>query len=103
VKEGRSEEKLIEELLHNAQASGNRALERRLADLTIWFYKNKGSIPRDNLAARQAFLEKGFWIQMEVIALLLERNHELEAAKRGMSNLWLPRGLDYEGDLRKFG
>jgi len=103
VRNGRSEEVLINELLHNAQASGGRALERRLADLTIWHYKNKGSIPRDNLAARQAFLEKSFWIQIEVIALLLERNHELEAAKRGMSNLWLPRGLDYQGDLKKFG
>jgi hypothetical protein len=74
-----------------------------MADLAIWYYKNVNDIPRDNLAAKQAFFEKAFWCMLEVQALLLERNHELEAAKRGMSSLWLPKGLDVQGDLRKFG
>jgi hypothetical protein len=83
---------LIEDLLYNATMSGNRTLERRLADLSIWFYRNKNSIPLDNLASRQAFLQKAFWISLEVIALLLERIHELESAKRS-EKLWLPRGM----------
>lgn len=94
----RDEQKLIEELMHNAMASGNRPLERRLADLTLWFYQNKQRISRDNLATRQELLERGFWILLEVNALLLERNHELEAAKRGQSALWLPKGMLVENN-----
>ena len=91
--------KLIDELYHNAAASGNRPLERRLADTAIWFYQNKGRIPMDNLAAKQAFLEQAFWIQVEINALLLERIREMG----GSQGLWLPKGLDVKGDLRSFG
>jgi hypothetical protein len=89
---------LIDELQHNATASGNRPLERRLADLTAWHYNNTQALAKDNLAARQAFLERAFWIQLEVIALLVERLRETEGSK----NLWLPAGLDVHGDLRSF-
>lgn len=92
-------EALIHELNHNATASGNQTLERRLADLTVWFYKNKDSIARDNLAARQAFLEKSFWIMLEVNALLLERIREEKSSKA----LWLPKGVRLNGDVRQFG
>lgn len=94
-----SEKQLIDTLMHNAQASGNKTLERRLADLTVWFYHNKDRIPRDNLAGRQAFLEKAYWISLEVNALLLERILDMENSKGG-SPLWLPRGMTIEGDLR---
>jgi hypothetical protein len=87
-------ERLIEELVHNATASGNRTLERRLSDLAVWFYRNKSRIPLDNLASRQAFLQKGFWIMLEINALLLERLREVEASGRGSkSPLWLPKGM----------
>lgn len=92
-------EVLIEELMHNARVSNNQALERRLADLTVWFYKNKDSISRDNLAARQAFLEKAFWIMLEVNALLLERIRE----QGGSKSLWLPKGMKINGDVRELG
>lgn len=69
-----------------------------MADLTVWFYKNKDRISRDNLAGRQAFLEKSFWIMLEVNALLLERNHELEALRKGRSMLWIPSGMKISGD-----
>lgn len=92
-------EVLIQELQHNAAASGNKVLERRLADLTIWFYKNKDAIARDNLAARQAFLEKAFWILLEVNALMLERMRDNSRS----SNLWLPKGVRINGDLHKLG
>lgn len=88
---------LIQELMHNSRASGGKPLERQLTDLTIWFYKNRDNIPRDNLAARQAFLEKAFWIMLEVIALGVERQHDLEALKKGRSKLWLPNGMKANG------
>jgi hypothetical protein len=86
-------EKLIDTLQHNAVNSGNRLLERRLADLTVWFFKNRQTMPKGNLGMRVDHLEKGLWISFEVMALLLERNHELEAMKRGTSMLWLPSGM----------
>lgn len=87
-----SPEKLIEELYYNANASGHQPLEQRMADITLWFHKNYKEIPRDNLASRQAFLEKAFWIQLEINALLLERLRK----QTGSSHLWIPRGMRLE-------
>lgn len=98
-----SAKKLVEDLQHNAVASGNRVLERRLADLTVWFYHNRQRIPEGNLGKKIEFLEKGLWIGFEVMALLLERNHELERQKRGPSMLWLPSGMTINGQEKEFG
>lgn len=98
-----SAEGLIDELLYNANASGQKMLEKRLADLAVWYYKNRSRIPLDNLAARQALLDKAFWTLLEVQALLCERQHELEAMKRGKSRLWVPRGMKVNGSLNEFG
>jgi len=98
-----SPESLIEELIHNSNASGQRMLERRLSEVAVWYYKNIGGIPRDNLAAKQAFLEKAFWIMLEVNAMLVERLHDLEGTKTGAKHLWLPRGVKVNGDLRELG
>lgn len=93
-----SPDTLIEGLLHNAQASGGRVLERRLADTAVWFYKNMEHIPLDNLAARQAFLQKAFWILLELQALVLERMRDDK-----QTALWLPKGMELMGDVKKFG
>lgn len=93
---------LIEELLYNANCSGNKMLERRMADLAIWFYQNKSRVPLDNLAARQALLEKALWTLLEVNALQTERLHELEATARGRSRLYLPKGMKVNGSLNEF-
>ena len=99
---GQREEQLLSELEYNARASNQQPLERRLADLTIWYYRNKERIPIDNLASKAAFLEKTIWILLEVCALQTERLHELE--HRGSAKgLYLPRGLTVEGDVRKYG
>jgi hypothetical protein len=91
--------KLVEELIHNANVSGNRPLEQRMADLSVWFYKNVDHIPRDNLAARQLFMEKAMWTMMEIQALLLERIRETTGSK----GLFIPRGINVEGNVREFG
>jgi len=97
------EEALIDTLLHNAQASGRRPLERLLADFTVWHYQNKKRIAPENVLKRMEFLEKSLWIQIELLALLTERLHEMELAKRGMSSLWLPRDVGVSGDPKRFG
>ena len=77
---------------------GNRPLEQRLADLTVWFYRNRKSVSPDNLHLRMKLCEDAFWIMLEVIALTMDRLQELE--HRGKSkNLWLPNGIKVEGDL----
>lgn len=93
---------LIEELLNNVKASGNQVLERRLADMAVWFYQNRTRIPPENVVARQAFLEKSMWVMVELNALLLERVHELESKGAG-KGLFLPKGLTIQGDVRRFG
>lgn len=88
---------LIEELLHNARLSGNKPLEQRLTDLTIWFHHHKGSIPLDNLPTKVAFLEKSLWIMLEVAALLTERCHDLEH-KGKPRRLFVPSGIKVDGN-----
>lgn len=103
MKQESSAKRLIEELQHNAVASGNRVLERRLADLTVWFYHNRQRIPEGNLGKKIEFLEKSLWISFEVMALLLERHHEVTALKKEGSMLWLPRGMTINGQEKEFG
>jgi hypothetical protein len=89
---------LIKSLISNAQAMGNRPLEQRLADLTVWFYRNRKSIPSENLHLRQKLSEDALWIMLEVVALTMDRLQELE--HRGRSEkLWIPNGIKVEGDL----
>ena len=91
-------EVLIKALIGNAQAMGNRPLERRLADLTVWFYRNRKSISPDNLHLRLKLAEDALWIMLEVIALTMDRLQELE--HRGKSeHLWIPNGITVESDL----
>jgi len=95
-------EVLIKALISNAQAMGNRPLEQRLADLTVWFYRNKKTISPENLHLRLKLMEDALWIMLEVIALNMDRLQELE--HRGKSErLWLPRGVKVEGDLVTHG
>ena len=100
MKRGLPPEYLVEELARKAQHL-DKPLERRLADLTIWFYHNRRDVPTENLGAKVKLLETGLWTVLEVCALLLERQHELEAQKNG-SELWLPKGVKVGGDLSRF-
>lgn len=93
-------DKLVAELCHNAQVA-DKLLEQRLADTAAWFFANKDRIPLDNLASKQKFLEKAVWLLIEISALQAARIHELEGGKGGL--LWLPRGMQVNGDVRKFG
>lgn len=95
-----SPEALIQDLIHNAKASGGRLCERRLADLTIWFYRNKNTmIDTDK---RTKFLETAVWILIEQQALLLEILHNMEAKRPGAS-LFLPSGMIHEESGQRFG
>lgn len=90
---------LIDELVYNAETSHLLA-EQRLADTAAWFFNNKDRLQKDNFRNRADFMEKTCWLLIEISALLLERVHELEGGK---SKLWLPRGINARGDVRKFG
>lgn len=81
---------LLRELRAYANQKGNKPLEQRMFDLALWYSHHMGQIPLDNLAAKAAFLEKAFWIQVEVNALLIERLNE---SRGGSAKLWLPSGM----------
>lgn len=91
--------KLVDELYHNANVSG-QPLEQRLADLAVWFFSNKDRIPENNLKSRCEFYEKAIWVLIELAALQAERAHELgmQGAKQ---HLWLPNGLRFDGKQYK--
>ena len=91
-------EVLIEHLIRNCEANGNKTLEQRLADLTVWFYRNRKAIDSLNLERRCHFVEVSLWTMLELFALMMERVQEAEAGKKSAS-LWLPRELKVEGDL----
>lgn len=89
----RENERLINELMHNAKVA-EKPLEQRLADTAAWFFHNKDRIPLDNLASKQRFLEKTCWLLIEICALQADRIHKLEG---GSGTLWLPRGMLADG------
>ena len=77
---------------------GNRPLEQRLADLTVWFYRNRKAVSPDNLHMRMKLAEDVLWIMLEVVALTMDRLQELEH-KGKSEHLWIPNGIRVEGDL----
>lgn len=90
---------LINELQHNAQVS-NELLEQRLADTAAWFFANKDRISPMDLQKKVQFMEKTCWLLIEINALLADRLHQREGAA---GKLWLPRGMNANGDIRQFG
>lgn len=90
---------LIAELQHNAEMS-QELLEQRLADTAAWFFANKGRIPKMDLGKRCDFLEKTCWLLIEINALLTDRVHKVEGKS---ATLWLPRGVNATGDVRRYG
>lgn len=92
-------ERLIEELCYNAEVS-EQPLEQRLADTAAWFFNNKDRIPPMDLAKRCDFLTKNVLLLIEICALQADRLHQAEGKS---AKLWLPRGLNAHGDVKRFG
>ena len=67
-------------------------LEKRLIDLAVWFHRNKDAIPRTALDKRVDFLEKTLDIQLELVAMLVNRMQLAEGRSKNGS-LWLPKGI----------
>jgi hypothetical protein len=93
------EETLIKQL-EDVAGRTDLPLERRLVDTAVWFHKNKGRIPAENLGKRVDFMEKTLDIMLELVALSIERIHKTEGRH---SALYLPSGMSMRGDLKKFG
>lgn len=84
-------ESLIKEL-ERITGDNMLPLERRLKDTAIWFYRNRDRIPQNNIPARQEFLEKVMNIQLELMAMVVDRVQMVEGSKAS-SDLWLPNGI----------
>ena len=77
-------------------------LEERIRDWAVWFHQNKDRMPSDNLRKRLDFLEKALDGCLELVAIATKDIQKLEHREKS-PNLWLPSGVDIQGDIRKFG
>tara|TARA_Y100000034_G_C6750807_1_gene333716 strand:+ start:78 stop:371 length:294 start_codon:yes stop_codon:yes gene_type:complete len=82
-------------------SSAGLPLEQRLVDTAIWFHNNKDRLPRHDPIKRLDFMEKMLDITLEINAMLVQRMQKAEGRRN--SPLWLPAGIDVQGDIRKFG
>lgn len=78
--------------------------EERLGEIFKWYEYNKSSIPPQDVVKKIMFLEKTIDCLFELICLQMEATQALEH-KGGMRSrkLWLPNGVEINGDLTKFG
>lgn len=81
--------RLVSDLEANANTAGNPVLERRMADVAVWYYKTVMMVPPENLKKRCDFQDKAIWCLIELNALLLERLRE----KTGSKYLFMPSTL----------
>lgn len=91
---------LIDRLEQNAKnAEGD--FSRRLADFTVWYFKNLQRIPEHNLKARVTFQEDAIWILIEIIAMQREDFEKLSTGRSVFSQLLLPSGINLHAPLRR--
>lgn len=83
-----SNEAAVRELERIAQRV-HLPLEKHLLDTAIWFHKNKGKIPTENLKERVAFLEKSLDIFLDLAALTMQRIQRVENRPKSPS-LYIP-------------
>ena len=79
-----------------------RDLERRITEWGLWFHENKGRIPPMNYDKRLQFYEKTIDGLLEIVAIAAEDIRILEGRSKS-KHLWVPNGIEYSGDVRKFG
>jgi hypothetical protein len=76
--------------------------EKRIKDWYLWWFEHRKTIPTDDIAKRQDFVEKGWDGLWEVMALIMRDIQKLEHRDKSPS-LYLPRGMSVRGDLTKLG
>ena len=87
--------------LEEISSNEHRPLERRLIDTAVWFSKNKDRIPKHDLEKKVEFLTQTMNILLELFALNIERLRQVDG--HTSERLWLPKGLNASGDMKRFG
>jgi len=82
--------------LESMSNNSNLPLEKRLIDLAVWFHKNKDSLPKCEVVRRLDFLTKTIDIQLELVAMLMDRLQQAEGRKKS-SSLWTINGASFDG------
>lgn len=91
---------LTEQLINKLEKISSEAhlpLEQRLIDTAVWFHKNKKHLPKNDPEKRLEFIEKMLDIQLEMMAMLIDRMQKNEGRLKS-GNLWLPNGARYIED-----
>ena len=78
-----------------------RELEKRLTEWAVWFHQNKPRLQPDNLRKRLDFAEKAIDGLLECMAIAAEDIRTLEGRQKS-ARLWLPSGIQVNGDMREF-
>jgi hypothetical protein len=79
-----------------------RDLEKRLTEWGLWFHENRKRIEPMNYDKRLQFYEKTIDGLLELVAIAAEDIRVLEGRHKS-AHLWIPNGIEYSGDVRKFG
>ena len=79
-----------------------RDLEKRLTEWGLWFHENRKRIEPMNYDKRLQFYEKTIDGLLELVAIAAEDIRVLEGRHKSQ-HLWIPNGIEYSGDVRKFG
>jgi len=76
-------------------------LERRLAEVGLWFHMTKDTIPQNAVEKRQDFLELAVDNMIELMAIQVQRQQRVEGHKS--TSLWLPNGIVDKDTGKKYG
>lgn len=81
--------------LEAAAKNADGPLEERIANSAVWWYKNKGLIPRDNLTKRLDFQEEMITLLFDILVMVTERQNV-----QGASKLLRPRAVMLHDPIR---
>lgn len=83
-----------------ARTKASTPFGERLVEYAVWYHKNLRRIPEGDLAKRCRFLEVAMGGCLELIAMLA-KEVKPELAKQRV--LYIPKGVEVQGDLTRFG
>jgi hypothetical protein len=78
------------------------ALDKRITEWALWYHQTVMQVPRENVAKRLDHLQKSVDGCLELLALAAKDLQFLER-RDPLRKLWLPAGMQMNGDVRKLG
>lgn len=77
-------------------------LEERVENWALWYHYNKNLVPALDLKKRCDFMQKAVDGCLELLAIACKDIQSLEG-REPSKNLWLPKGMKMNGNIKEFG